>query len=88
MYELLDFSINNPNGSHNAFLKKVAPIVKSMYSNDEDKTNEILELSKSFRKMILTNKVNRAVISFADPMRRLDAQQWYDRDLLTNGYRP
>ena len=34
MYELLDFSINNPNGSHNSFLNKVMPIVKSMYNGD------------------------------------------------------
>jgi hypothetical protein len=88
MYELLDFSINNPNGSHNTFLKKVTPIVKSMYSNDESKVTEIMSLSKSFRKMIITHKVNRDVIAFCDPMRRLDAQKWYDRDLLTNGYRP
>lgn len=88
MYELLDFSINNPNGSHNAFLKRVTPIVKSMYNNDETKVAEIISLAKSFRKMIITHKVNRDVIPFCDPMRRLDAQKWYDRDLLRNGYRP
>tara|TARA_R110002153_G_scaffold14451_1_gene52449 strand:+ start:4729 stop:5676 length:948 start_codon:yes stop_codon:yes gene_type:complete len=87
-YELLDFSINNPNGSHNSFLKKITPIIKSMYNGDDSKVDVILDLSKDFRKMILTNKLNRKVIDFCDPMRRLDAQKWYDRDLLTNGYRP
>tara|TARA_R110000751_G_scaffold305898_1_gene423243 strand:+ start:1673 stop:2632 length:960 start_codon:yes stop_codon:yes gene_type:complete len=87
MYELLDFSINNPNGNHSAFLKRVAPIVKSMYAGDEAKTNEIIELSKSFRKMILTNKINREVLEFVDPMGRLNADLWYDRELLRNGYR-
>ena len=86
MYELLDFSINNPNGSHSAFLKKVEPIVRSMYAGDTEKTKEIMTLAKSFRKMILTNKVNRDVINFVDPRRRLNAERFYDRDLMTNGY--
>lgn len=87
MYELLDFSINNPNGNHNTFLKKVTPIVKSMYNGDMDKVNEKLELAKHFRTMLLKNKVNRDVINYVDPMRRLDPQKWYDRDLQRNGYR-
>jgi hypothetical protein len=87
MYELLDFSINNPNGSFNTFLKRITPIVKSMYNGDMDKVAEKFELAKHFRKMVLTNKVNRNVIDLVDPMRRLDAQMWYDRDLLRNGYR-
>jgi hypothetical protein len=86
-YELLDFSINNPNGNHNTFLKKITPIIKSMYNGDMDKVNEKLELAKTFRKMILTNKVSRPIIDYVDPMRRLDAQKWYDRELLRNGYR-
>ena len=86
-YELLDFSINNPNGNFNTFLKRITPIVKSMYNGDMDKVAEKFELAKHFRKMILTNKVNRNVIDLVDPMRRLDAQKWYDRELLRNGYR-
>ena len=86
-YELLDFSINNPNGNHNTFLKKITPIVKSMYNGDMDKVNEKLALAKSFRTMILKNKVNRDVINYVDPMRRLDARKWYDRDLIRNGHR-
>ncbi len=86
-YELLDFSINNPNGNHNTFLKKITPIVKSMYNGDMDKVNEKFALAKSFRTMILKNKVNRDVINYVDPMRRLDARKWYDRDLIRNGHR-
>ena len=86
-HELLDFSINNPNGNHNTFLKRITPIVKSMYNGDMDKVNEKLELAKHFRTMILKNKVNRNVINYVDPMRRLDPQRWYDRDLQRNGYR-
>lgn len=58
MYELLDFSVNNPNGSFNSFLKKVTPIVKSMYDGDMDKVQEIFKLAKDFRKYIDTGNVS------------------------------
>lgn len=86
-YELLDFSINKPNGSVASFLKKVTPIIKSMYSGDMDKTNEILDLGKAFSKMIKDKKINRQVIDFVDIHRNLDAETYYDRDLNRNGYR-
>jgi hypothetical protein len=53
MHELVDFSVNKPNGSHEAFLKTIRPIIKSMYNGDETKTNEILELARKFRKFIV-----------------------------------
>ena len=86
-YELLDFSINRPNGSHTIFLNKVKPIIKSMYDGDMDKVDEIMELSKEFRTMIVKKEINRKVIDFVDPLRSLDADTWYDQDLRTNGYR-
>ena len=86
-YTIMDFSINNPNGSHASLLRKVYPIVKSMYNGDEAKTNEIFEIAKHFNKYIKTGRINRGVINFVDPMRRLDAESHYDRDLLRNGYR-
>ena len=87
-YELLDFSINNPNGSHSSFLKRVEPIISLMYEGDAEKSSYLIELSKDFRKMIVTNKVNRKVIEFVDPMRELCEAMWYDNDLLDNGSRP
>jgi len=86
-YTIMDFSINNPNGSHASLLKKVRPIIKSMYNGDEAKTDEIIGIAKHFNKYIKTGRINRGVINFVDPMRRLDAESHYDRDLLTNGYR-
>jgi hypothetical protein len=62
MYELLDFSINNPNGTHGAFLKRITPIIKSMYSNDMDKVNAKLELAKAFKKVLTTNKISADVV--------------------------
>ena len=87
-YELLDFSINNPNGSHNSFLKRVEPIISLMYEGDAEKSSYIIGLSKDFRKMLVSNKVNRKVIDFVDPMRSLCEGTWYDNDLINNGSRP
>jgi hypothetical protein len=58
MHELVDFSVNKPNGSHEAFLKTIRPIVKSMYNGDDAKTDEILELARKFRKFILTGSAD------------------------------
>ena len=58
-----------------------------MYNGDMEMVEKKLELSKSFRKMILKGKVNREVLNYVDPMRRLNETMWYDRDLLTNGSR-
>jgi hypothetical protein len=44
-YELVDFSINKPNGKFKDFLKIVKPIILSMYEGDVAKTEEILKLS-------------------------------------------
>jgi hypothetical protein len=54
MHELVDFSVNKPNGSHETFLKGIRPIILSMYNGDQSKTDEILELARKFRKFILT----------------------------------
>lgn len=58
MHELVDFSVNKPNGSHEAFLKTIRPIIKSMYNGDDAKTDEILELARKFRKFILTGSAD------------------------------
>jgi hypothetical protein len=63
-YELLDFSINNPDGTHAAFLKKIRPIVLSMYNRDEAKTNEILALAENFRKFIVDGIVSEEIARY------------------------
>lgn len=50
-HELVDYSVND-GGSFNSFLKRVEPIVKSMYNGDASKTAEILNLAKHFQKFI------------------------------------
>lgn len=56
-HELVDYSVND-GGSFNSFLKRVEPIVKSMYNGDASKTAEILNLAKHFQKFI-----NEGIIS-------------------------
>ena len=60
-HELVDFSVNKPNGSHVAFLKGIRPIIKSMYNGDDAKTEEVLELARFFQKFILTGVVNEKI---------------------------
>lgn len=67
MYEVVNFSINSPNGSFESLLKKVQPIILSMYNGDVAKTEEIIELSRHMRKFIMTGKVNKHVHQWVDP---------------------
>jgi hypothetical protein len=86
MYELLNQAVNNPNGSPAKFLQKVKPIVKSMYAGEELKTNAIMHIATGFNKMLKTGKVNRTILNYVDPMRRMDADEMYDADLRRNGH--
>jgi len=63
-YELVDFSINKPNGSHDAFLRRVKPIILSMYNGDEGKVESILSLSKHFRAYILKGKMSTEIMGY------------------------
>lgn len=60
-YELVNYSINKPNGSHDGFLKVITPIILSMYNGDNDKTNEVLKLSKHFRDYILKGTIHQDI---------------------------
>jgi len=84
-YIVLDFSINNPNGSHSSLLNKCLPVVKSMYNNDMEKVNEIMTIAKGFQKYLKTGKINRAVVRWVDPNR--SQQSLWDRELRRNGWR-
>jgi len=58
MHELVNYSVNKPNGSHEAFLKSIKHIVLSMYNGDEAKTNDMLKLSGLFRDYIMKGNVH------------------------------
>lgn len=63
-HELVDFSINKPNGSHEAFIKRVTPIIVSMYNGEVEKANEVLELAKHFQKFINTGVIHPSIAQY------------------------
>lgn len=63
-YELVNFSINKPDGSHEAFLKVIKPIILSMYNGNEDDTNEVLRLAKLFRDYIVNNTIHPDIAQY------------------------
>jgi len=64
MYELVNYSVNKPNGSHDGFLKVITPIIVSMYNGDTDKANEVLKLSKHFRAYILKGEIHGDIAQY------------------------
>jgi hypothetical protein len=63
-YQLVDFSVNNPNGSFKSFIKKVYPIILSMYSGDTDRADEIVKLSSKFQAYIDLGTVDESIAEF------------------------
>lgn len=61
MHELVDFSVNKPNGSHEAFLKTIKPIIVSMYNGDVAKAEEVIGLARLFQKFILTGRADESI---------------------------
>ena len=63
-YEIVNFSINKPNGSHDTLLKILKPIILSMYNGDVDKTDEVIALSKHFRKFIMNGEIHQDIATY------------------------
>lgn len=63
-YEIVNFSINKPNGSHEALLKILRPIILSMYNGSVEEANEVINLSRHFRKFILKGEVHGDIAEF------------------------
>lgn len=74
-YELINFSVNNPNGTYNKFLRTIRPILLSMYEGDADKVDFLESLSKDFRRMILTGKFNKEVMPYVEGW-RIKKDRW------------
>lgn len=64
MYEIVNFSIATPNGSHESFLKKIKPVIVSMYNGDETKAAEVLSLAKHFRAYILKGEIHQDIAQY------------------------
>ena len=72
MQLLVDFAVND-RGTYAKFIKKAKPILLSMYNDNEVKVNELIELSKAFRRMLKSNKINEKVMEFIWISNRFDA---------------
>jgi len=70
MYEIVNYAVN-VKGTHRGLMSKIKPILMMMYNNDADKVSKVVELSKEFRKMLLTRKINHAVQPYIDKFGRL-----------------
>jgi hypothetical protein len=57
-YHLVDFSLSSPAGSYETFVKRIRPVVVSMYNGDTDKAEQVLTLSKDFQKFINTGAIS------------------------------
>lgn len=63
-YEVVDFTINNPNGTHATLLKRLKPILLSMYSGDVAKVTEVLKLAEHFKTFILDGTIHEEIRQF------------------------
>lgn len=63
-YELVNYSVNKPNGSFAGFLKVIKPIIVSMYNGDTEKAENVMGLAKHFQKFINTGVVSEEIAEF------------------------
>lgn len=63
-FEIVNFTLNSPNAGHEALLKRLAPIVLSMYNGDSAKAEEVLSLSRHFRKFIVSGEIHQDIAPF------------------------
>jgi hypothetical protein len=63
-YILVDYSVNNPNGNHNAFMQRAKPILMMMYNDDSDKVKSIMRLGRKFQAFIDTGVVSKEIAMY------------------------
>lgn len=63
-YELVNYSVNNPRGTHEKFLKTITPIIVSMYNGDTAKAEEILKLARHFQKFIVKGEIHQDIAMY------------------------
>ncbi len=68
MYELVNFSVNNPNGTHKTLLSKIRPIILSMYDGDESKTDQMIALAEDMRTYIVDGHITGGVGDYIEEM--------------------
>lgn len=61
-YEVVNASVSGT--SHEALLKRLKPVIVSMYNGDTDKANEVLSLAKHFRAYILKGDIHQDIAQY------------------------
>jgi hypothetical protein len=61
-YEVVNASVSGT--SHEALLKKLKPVIVSMYNGDTAKADEVLRLAKLFRTYILKGEVHQDILPY------------------------
>lgn len=64
MYQIVDFSIEKPNGRFSTLLNKVKPTILSMYEGDTVKVDMILSLAKDFYKFVKDGTISSSIEEF------------------------
>lgn len=63
-YEMVNYSVNNPRGTHEKFLKNITPIIVSMYNGDTAKAEEILKFARHFQKFINKGEIHQDIAMY------------------------
>jgi len=63
MQIIVDYAVND-RGTYAKLMKKLKPTLLSMYNNNEQKVNELIVLSRSFKKMLVSNKIDEKIVPF------------------------
>jgi hypothetical protein len=87
MYEMVDACMNDV--PYASFIRKIKPILLSMYEGETAKVDRLIDLAKHLRKFILTGKVTAQVVAHLEGWGRSSGRygayrQWYDRNLQRN----
>jgi hypothetical protein len=79
-YALLDTAVNSPNTSHETFLKRIRPIVVSMYGGSEEEADLRIEKARHYRRFILQGKLSSLIARAVDPHQ--SHLSWWDAAAL------
>jgi hypothetical protein len=62
-YHLVDFSLQG-SGNYMAFVKRIRPVIVSMYNGDTAKAEEVINLSVHFQKYINTGEIHQSIAEY------------------------
>lgn len=64
MYILMDVAVNKPRTSHESMMKRVKPILMSMYERNEEKVAYVMSQAKHYRDFILNGSIHEDISEF------------------------